>query len=37
MNLDVLKRTLRVKEIFFSLQGEGARVGTPNIFIRLAG
>lgn len=27
---------LIVKEIFYSLQGEGARVGTANIFIRLA-
>mgnify|MGYP001066137619 CR=1 FL=1 len=34
---ETLKRTLRVKEIFFSLQGEGARTGSPNIFIRLAG
>lgn len=29
--------TLRVNEIFFSLQGEGARAGTANIFIRLQG
>jgi len=28
---------LRVSEIFFSLQGEGARAGTPNVFIRLQG
>lgn len=28
---------LRVSEIFYSLQGEGARVGTPTIFIRLSG
>jgi 7-carboxy-7-deazaguanine synthase len=28
---------LRVTEIFYSLQGEGARAGTPTIFIRLSG
>jgi 7-carboxy-7-deazaguanine synthase len=28
---------LRVSEIFYSLQGEGARVGTPTFFIRLQG
>ena len=28
---------LRVSEIFYSLQGEGARAGTPNVFIRLQG
>lgn len=28
---------LKVSEIFYSLQGEGARIGTPTIFIRLAG
>ena len=28
---------LRVSEIFYSLQGEGARIGTPTIFIRLSG
>lgn len=28
---------LKVSEIFYSLQGEGARVGTPTIFIRLSG
>ncbi len=31
------KLTLRVNEIFYSLQGEGARSGSPNIFIRLSG
>jgi organic radical activating enzyme len=28
---------LLVSEIFYSLQGEGARVGTPTVFIRLKG
>lgn len=28
---------MRVNEIFYSLQGEGAYTGTPSIFIRLAG
>ena len=28
---------LKVNEIFYSLQGEGARSGTANIFIRLSG
>lgn len=26
-----------VKEIFYSLQGEGVRAGTPNVFVRFAG
>ena len=26
----------RVNEIFYSLQGEGVRAGTPNLFLRLA-
>jgi organic radical activating enzyme len=30
-------RTYRLNEIFYSLQGEGARTGTANIFIRFAG
>ena len=28
---------LKISEIFYSLQGEGARIGTPTIFIRLQG
>ncbi len=28
---------LQVSEIFYSLQGEGARAGTPTVFIRLKG
>jgi len=28
---------LRISEIFYSLQGEGARIGTPTVFIRLQG
>lgn len=29
--------SLKISEIFYSLQGEGARAGTPTIFIRLQG
>jgi 7-carboxy-7-deazaguanine synthase len=28
---------LKISEIFYSLQGEGARVGTPTVFVRLQG
>lgn len=28
---------LRVNEIFYSLQGEGVRTGTPNVFVRFSG
>lgn len=30
-------KTYRVNEIFYSLQGEGVRAGTPNIFVRFSG
>ena len=33
--IDVI--TLRINEIFFSLQGESSRVGLPTVFIRLTG
>lgn len=33
---DIGNLTLTVREIFYSLQGEGSRAGEPSIFIRLA-
>jgi 7-carboxy-7-deazaguanine synthase len=33
----IVDMNLNVSEIFYSLQGEGARAGTPTIFIRLQG
>ena len=33
----VLQQTLRVTEIFHSLQGETSRVGLPSVFVRLTG
>jgi organic radical activating enzyme len=30
-------RTYRINEIFYSLQGEGVRTGTPNLFLRFSG
>lgn len=32
-----MAKTYQINEIFFSLQGEGVRAGTPNVFIRLSG
>lgn len=32
-----MNHKLKISEIFYSLQGEGARVGTPTIFIRTSG
>tara|TARA_Y100001936_G_scaffold252786_1_gene314110 strand:- start:11850 stop:12551 length:702 start_codon:yes stop_codon:yes gene_type:complete len=34
---EVKSETIRVNEIFFSLQGETSRVGLPTVFIRLTG
>src|SRR3954468_21480334 len=33
----VLQQTLRITEIFHSLQGESSRVGLPTVFVRLTG
>ena len=35
--LDSRTETLRINEIFYSLQGETSRVGLPTVFIRLTG
>ena len=32
-----MSRTLRINEVFFSIQGEGTRMGMPCVFIRLTG
>ena len=29
--------TLRINEIFYSIQGESSRVGMPTVFVRLTG
>ena len=31
------EKDYRINEIFYSLQGEGVRAGTPNVFIRFSG
>lgn len=31
------EKTYRINRIFYSIQGEGARVGTPQVFIRFSG
>lgn len=33
----MMSRTYRVNEIFYSVQGEGMRVGTANLFLRFSG
>src|SRR5690349_6274030 len=35
VTVEVVERYL-VNEIFYSLQGEGVRAGTPNLFLRLS-
>ena len=32
-----MKQTLLVKEIFYSIQGEGHHAGTPAVFVRFSG
>lgn len=32
-----MKGTYQINEVFYSLQGEGLRVGTPNVFVRFSG
>lgn len=36
-NTPARANTLRINEIFFSLQGESSRVGLPTVFVRLTG
>jgi 7-carboxy-7-deazaguanine synthase len=37
VTMDDRRNSLRVSEIFFSLQGEASRVGLPTVFVRLTG
>lgn len=37
MNSNIANESLRISEIFFSLQGETSRTGLPTVFIRLTG
>lgn len=37
LNPQMLFMNLNVSEIFYSIQGEGARAGTPTVFVRLQG
>lgn len=32
-----MEKTYKVNKIFYSIQGEGARVGTPQVFVRFSG
>ncbi|MEW6693061.1 MAG: 7-carboxy-7-deazaguanine synthase QueE [Pseudomonadota bacterium] len=36
-NIKEASETLRISEIFYSLQGESSRVGLPTVFVRLTG
>lgn len=35
--MSIERKTYRVNEVFYSLQGEGVRSGTPNVFVRFSG
>jgi organic radical activating enzyme len=37
LRLPVLAMSYRVNEVFLSIQGEGVRVGTANVFVRFSG
>ena len=32
-----MQKIYRINKIFFSIQGEGKRVGTPQVFVRFSG
>ncbi len=34
---DKMKKTIRINEIFYSIQGEGIQIGVPTVFIRTQG